>query len=115
NCGLGRIRRIERGIAYRLQRQDGGDFTGAERGVLLPLLHDRMTETVLGGMDEAEALFRSAEPTPLTTVDILGGGREALVVANRGLGLALSDDEIDYLVESFTGLNRNPSDVELMM
>jgi phosphoribosylformylglycinamidine synthase len=115
NCGLERIHRIERGIAYRVRLKDGRAFGSHERGLLLPLLHDRMTETVLAGAEEAEALFRSADPAPLTTVDVVGGGRAALVAANRDLGLALSDDEIDYLVESFTGLNRNPTDVELMM
>ncbi len=115
NCGLERIHRIERGIAYRLRLKDGRVFTDQERAALLPLLHDRMTETVLVNADEAVALFKTAAPTPLTTVDILSGGREALVAANRSLGLALSDDEIDYLVESFATLKRNPTDVELMM
>ncbi|MBZ0070713.1 MAG: phosphoribosylformylglycinamidine synthase [Gammaproteobacteria bacterium] len=115
NCGLDRIRRIERGIAYRLRLTDGRAVTEHERARLLPLLHDRMTETVLTGADEAVALFRTAAPAPLTTVDIVDGGHTALVEANRALGLALSDDEIDYLVESFTGLQRNPTDVELMM
>jgi phosphoribosylformylglycinamidine synthase len=115
NCGLERIHRIERGIAYRLRLKDGRAISDHERAALLSLLHDRMTETVLTSADEALALFRSAEPAPLTCVDILGGGRAALVEANRTLGLALSDDEIDYLVESFTGLQRNPTDVELMM
>ncbi|HWS03190.1 MAG TPA: phosphoribosylformylglycinamidine synthase, partial [Gammaproteobacteria bacterium] len=115
NCGLERIHRIERGIAYRLRLSDGRVFTDQECAALLPLLHDRMTETVLTNADEAVALFKTAAPTPLITVDILGGGREALVAANRSLGLALSDDEIDYLVESFATLKRNPTDVELMM
>ena len=115
NCGLDRIHRIERGIAYRLRLKDGRAVTDHERARLLPLLHDRMTETVLAGAEEAVALFRTADPAPLTTVDVIRGGRAALVEANRSLGLALSDDEIDYLVESFTGLKRNPTDVELMM
>src|SRR5690606_40772792 len=54
-------------------------------------------------------------PAPLSRVDILGGGREALVKANSELGLALAEDEIDYLVEQFTQLERNPTDAELMM
>ncbi len=35
--------------------------------------------------------------------------------ANSELGLALSDDEIDYLLAAFTSAGRNPTDVELMM
>ena len=79
------------------------------------VLHDRMTQTVLSTLDEAEALFRRADPVPAASVDILGGGRDALVEADRRLGLALTFDEIDYLIDSFRGLGRNPRDVELMM
>src|SRR5690606_36515341 len=78
NCGLDRIHRIERGIAYRLRLQGGRTFNEHERAQLVPLLHDRMTETVLAAADEAVALFRTAEPAPLTTVDIVRGGRTAL-------------------------------------
>ena len=74
-----------------------------------------MTETVFASFDEAERLFRHFEPQPLSTVDVLGGGRDALARANREMGLALSEDEIDYLVENFTRMGRNPTDVELMM
>src|SRR5262247_3130386 len=74
-----------------------------------------MTETVLGDFSEAEGLFRRFEPQPLSEVDVLRGGRPALVEANRNLGLALSDDEIDYLAGYFLGERRNPTDVELMM
>jgi phosphoribosylformylglycinamidine synthase len=108
-CGLASIRRIERGIAYAVQGEIRDD------AALLAALHDRMTESVLSKIDEAAALFRTAEPAPLATVDVLGGGRSALVQANRSLGLALSEDEIDYLVEAFAKLGRNPNDVELMM
>ncbi|MEZ5508984.1 MAG: phosphoribosylformylglycinamidine synthase, partial [Gammaproteobacteria bacterium] len=77
--------------------------------------HDRMVEAVFTDLAQAAQLFRTDDPAPLTTVDILGGGRAALATANRTLGLALADDEIDYLVASFTELQRNPTDVELMM
>jgi hypothetical protein len=81
-----------------------------------PLLHDRMTEVALFDLADAEQLFaRRPSRGRCTRVDLLGGGREALVAANGELGLALSDDEIDYLVESFGALGRNPTDVELMM
>ena len=79
------------------------------------LLHDRMTEIVLTNPDDAAALFAEAEPAPLVRVPVLAEGRTALEAANRTLGLALADDEIDYLLENFQKLERDPSDVELMM
>ncbi|MBL34537.1 MAG: phosphoribosylformylglycinamidine synthase, partial [Oceanospirillaceae bacterium] len=110
NCGLSSILRLERGIAYYIEGAKSED-----RDIIASLLHDRMTETVLSSSAAAEALFSHAEPAPLTTVDILAGGREALVEADKNLGLALADDEVDYLVENFNKLGRNPTDVELMM
>ncbi len=114
NCGLGKVLRIERGIAYYLRRESGG-FSNEEMQALLPLLHDRMVEAVMLSLEEAEGLFLREEPRPLRSVDILRGGRAALEEANRAWGLALADDEIDYLVENFTALGRNPNDIELMM
>ncbi|MDO3382940.1 phosphoribosylformylglycinamidine synthase [Gilvimarinus algae] len=111
NSGLFSIKRLERGISYHLQ----GDIQGVERESIKALLHDRMVESVLTDVDAAAGLFDHAEPAPQTTVDVMGGGRDALVTANRELGLALADDEIDYLVENFQKLGRNPVDVELMM
>jgi len=113
NCGLQRIRRIERGVAYYLDAERS--LTDGELSALKPLLHDRMTEAVLEPGDDPAVLFAQAQPAPLMTVNLLEGEREALVAANRELGLALSDDEIDYLLESFNRLARNPTDVELMM
>ncbi|MDX9875444.1 MAG: phosphoribosylformylglycinamidine synthase, partial [Spongiibacteraceae bacterium] len=113
NSGLAAIRRLERGVIYRVSATE--PLSEADRTALMPLLHDRMIEAVLPHLDAASVLFQREEPRPLTTVDIMGGGREALVAANTALGLALADDEIDYLVEAFQGLRRNPTDVELMM
>ena len=115
NCGIGKVRRVERGIIYTLETDSGAFLTAAQRDMLLPLLHDRMTEAVLSDIEDADVLFRHAEPAPLVRVDVLGGGRAALETANRELGLALSDDEIDYLCENFAALGRNPADIELMM
>ena len=115
NCGLNTVHRIERGIAYYVRMADGGKLNDDERNLIKPLLHDRMIETVFCCMDEAEGLFQHEEPRPLRSVDILGGGRDALVAANRDWGLALAADEIDYLVENFSALGRNPNDIELMM
>jgi len=115
NCGLSKVRRVERGIVYTLQTGDGAAPTAEQQELILPLLHDRMTETVLYDIQDAEILFRHADPAPFARVDVLGGGRAALEAANRELGLALSADEIDYLCENFTALGRNPADIELMM
>jgi phosphoribosylformylglycinamidine synthase len=111
NCGLSKIQRIERGIAYYVT----GELSDAEAQQVADLLHDRMTQLVLSNLEAATALFSHAQPKPLTAVDILGGGRAALEQANVELGLALAEDEIDYLVTSFNGLGRNPHDIELMM
>ena len=113
NCGLAKVQRLERGVAYYLA-VDGALGEGPLQRAA-NVLHDRMVESVLHRFEDAEALFRHDEPAPLTLVDVLGGGRDALAKANLELGLALADDEIDYLVQSFVELQRNPSDVELMM
>ncbi len=115
HCGLEAIERIERGIAFYVQKHDASGLTPDDRAALLPLIHDRMTETVLSDFKQAEQLFHHVAPQPLRTVDILGGGAAALDTANREWGLALSGDEIEYLVENFTRIGRNPTDVELMM
>ena len=111
NCGLAKIERLERGIAYYIS----GELSENDRQTVAAVLHDRMTQLVLGALEDAAGLFSHAEPKPLTAVDVLGGGRAALEQANVQLGLALAEDEIDYLVKSFTELGRNPHDVELMM
>jgi phosphoribosylformylglycinamidine synthase len=108
-CGLAGVRRIERGIAYRV--------AGAveDEAALRAALHDRMTESVLASFEEAAGLFVHEEPRPKRVVDVLAEGRPALERANRDYGLALAGDEMDYLLEAFRALGRNPSDVELMM
>ncbi|AQA20364.1 phosphoribosylformylglycinamidine synthase [Halioglobus japonicus] len=113
NCGLQEITRVERGLAYHLALP--ATLSDEQHQAVIGLLHDRMTESVFSRLEDAEALFSHAEPAPMTSVDVLGGGRAALEQADQTLGLALADDEIDYLVESFQQLGRNPNDVELMM
>ncbi|MGJ7460392.1 phosphoribosylformylglycinamidine synthase [Halomonas sp. MA07-2] len=113
SCGLGQVRRLERGIAYRVKLR--GMLSEKAFEAIRATLHDRMTETVLADASDAAQLFAHHEPAPLGSVDILEGGREALVGANVALGLALAEDEIDYLVGAFQQLGRNPTDVELMM
>ena len=118
NCGFA-IRRIERITEFRIRRKAGlvgrGALEPALRDAMAQLLHDRMTESVMFERAAAHALFTELAAAPLEHVDVLAGGRAALEKANVQFGLALADDEIDYLVQAFKGLGRNPSDVELMM
>lgn len=113
NCGLSKIERIERGIVYDISSKTA--LNAGEIQQLDKLIHDRMTQTVISTLSAAGQLFRRAEPKPVSSVDILGAGKQALVEANSEMGLALADDEIDYLFESFSKLGRNPNDIELMM
>ena len=139
-CGLANIRRIERVVAYsidfgpdapvaadvrRLEQTPTGQtslVTSAATGLseaqqrsLAARLHDRMTQAVFPDFASLAALFRHEAPRPMTSVPILAQGRAALVAANTALGLALADDEIDYLVQAFLTLQRDPNDIELMM
>jgi phosphoribosylformylglycinamidine synthase len=109
-CGLRRVRRIERGIAWIARGPALAELLAAA-----DLLHDRMTESVLTSPAEAARLFERAEPAPLATVPVLSGGVDALREADRRLGLALSDDEVRYLADAFRALDRDPTDAELMM
>ena len=111
NCGLEGIERIERGMTVWLE----GRLNDEQKQQWAALLHDRMTESVLPDFQTASKLFHHLESETFSSVDVLGGGKEALVKANTEMGLALSADEIDYLVENYQALQRNPSDVELMM
>ncbi|MCO6412383.1 MAG: phosphoribosylformylglycinamidine synthase [Thiogranum sp.] len=115
NCGLTSVRRIERGIRFDVELEGSATLDEPQLRDVLALLHDRMTESVLGTVDDAQLMFRQAEPAPFISVDVLQGGADALQRANNELGLALSADEIEYLADSFTVLGRNPTDVELMM
>ena len=111
NCGLAHIERIERGMAVSLS----GSLKTDEREQWAALLHDRMTESVLPDFQAAAQLFAQHDSPSFASVDILGGGKDALLAANAEMGLALSSDEVDYLLDNYRALNRNPTDVELMM
>jgi phosphoribosylformylglycinamidine synthase len=110
NSGLADVKRIERGVAYYVS---GGSIKNY--AAIAEPLHDRMTEVMLAGVEAAAALFETADPAELTSIDLLSTGKAALTTANQELGLALADDEIDYLYDAYTGLERDPTDVELMM
>jgi len=114
NCGLAKVRRLEQGAAYYLRGLPAQVDDGLLTAVAAPL-HDPMTQLPWFAMEDARRLFHRAEPGPHRSIDVLGGGRGALAAANGELGLALSGDEIHYLVESFQALGRNPTDVELVM
>lgn len=113
NTGLNEVRRIERATVYWLAGAEA--LSDDDWQQVTALLHDRMTEAVLASPTDTAVLFRQEAPRELAAVDILSGGREALVEANQRQGFALSDDEVDYLVDNFTRLGRNPHDIELMM
>ncbi|MBD2784378.1 phosphoribosylformylglycinamidine synthase [Xenorhabdus sp. DI] len=112
NCGLNQIVRLERGIAYYIQ---GTEMDAGQWQTLSALLHDRMMESVFTQFEQAEVLFSHQQPAPLKQIDVLQSGRAALESANIELGLALAADEIDYLMNAFQTLGRNPTDVELYM
>lgn len=112
NCGLDLLR-LERGIAFYVQ--SSAPLSAAEKAAFKAAIHDRMTETVIEKLDDAQKLYHHADPKPLSSIDILSGGKAALETANNEMGLALSPDEIDYLLENYNKMGRNPTDVELMM
>ena len=115
NCGLAKVVRLERGIAYYVTLQSGAQLSENQEVQLNALLHDRMMESVFNEFTQASDLFASSEPGELTAIDIESGGKAALVNANVELGLALAEDEVNYLFENFTKLGRNPHDIELYM
>jgi phosphoribosylformylglycinamidine synthase len=118
NCGL-QLKRIERITEFHIQLKDGllskATLTPEQLVAVADVLHDRMTESVMRTRDEALGLFTELHPAPMEQVDVLQGGEAALQDANTRWGLALAEDEIAYLVNAFTQLKRNPTDVELMM
>ena len=114
-CGLAGVKRIERVIAYTIDLGPNYSLPATHYSLLQQKLHDRMTQVVFDDLAACAALFRHETPRPLTSVPVLTRGRAALVEADRTLGLALADDEIDYLVKAFTALGRDPHDIELMM
>jgi len=116
NSGLSQIHRIERGIAYYIEFSDKtANFAVSDLATIAAPLHDRMTQAVFTQLENAQQLFVQADAKPFSSVPILEEGKVALEQANKKLGLALADDEVDYLFDSFTKLGRNPNDIELYM
>ena len=110
-CGLKGIKRIERGVIYHFNRK----ILQSELPQILDIIMDKMTESHLENLSNADSLFNEQEPKKFSNIDILSSGKSAIEESNGELGLALSDDEIDYLYNQFSKLNRNPKDIELMM
>ena len=110
-CGLKQIKRLERGIKYHFNRQ----LKPKELEIVLNIIMDKMTESCLNNINNADILFSELEPTPHQDINVTLLGRSAIEKANIELGLALSRDEIEYLYNQFSVLDRNPTDVELMM
>jgi phosphoribosylformylglycinamidine synthase len=119
NTGLKNVLRVERGTLYAIGLKapllGRAGLQPSARALIAAALHDRMTESVLDPRADPATLFAELRGKPMQTVPVLAQGRAALVEANGALGLALSEDEIDYLVDAFTRLARDPTDVELMM
>ncbi|RFO98646.1 phosphoribosylformylglycinamidine synthase [Rhodoferax lacus] len=118
NCGFA-VKRVERLVEYRITLKNPllgkASLSPEQLQAVAALLHDRMTESAMLDRAQANDLFHALQPAPMDHVDVLSGGKAALLDANSRFGLALAADEIDYLVDAFTKLGRNPTDVELMM
>ena len=114
HCGLAAVKRIERGACWFLEFARAQAPDPEQLDQIRHCLHDRMTQAVIPDINEAAMLFTLREPGRLAHIPVGAGGREALLEADAAMGLALSEDEIDYLYEAFTGLGRDPTDVELM-
>jgi len=112
-CGLDAVERIERGICYGLSFK--GRAGDDDLLALAAPLYDRMTEALLRRSGSASLLFETHEPAPLGIVALGDDPRAALDAADTRLGLALSADEIGYLVDNYARLGRDPTDAELMM
>lgn len=115
NCGLTKVLRVERGTCYEFVLKSGTSLSEEQRAEIRSVIHDRMTESVVDADVDPEVIFGEAVGQPMQTVPLMTEGKAALEKANVTLGLALSADEIDYLVNAFNELKRDPTDVELMM
>ena len=105
-CGLTAVRRVEHGLEYCF-----------EQAARIPMenVHDRMTQSVLTKRTQAEGLFVHEDPRPLAHIDFHSDARQSLIEANQNYGLALSEEDLDYLIKAYRKLERGPTDAELMM
>ena len=113
-CELTAIERVERGTVFEFT-PELESFSPQQQHTILSVLHDRMTQTIIDSLTKAENLFLQHDPQPVETIPLLENGVNTLHKANQQFGLALSEDEINYLAENYKNLERDPTDVELMM
>ncbi len=113
NCGLEKVNRVERGVWYQFTLDSA--LTTQEKEKLVSTLHDRMTESVSFSLDDGQKLFIEESKRELMQIPLGKNAKDALSKANQEMGLALAEDEIDYLIENYKALDRAPTDVELMM
>ncbi|KAL5335180.1 CobB/CobQ-like glutamine amidotransferase domain-containing protein [Aspergillus crustosus] len=117
-CGLKKyVKRIERGIKISCLRPKNGEYKADFKDIL----HDRMTQTISESQPDLDLMFSEHSPLPLETVPLSGSDKspkEVLQEANKRMGLALEESEIEYLAEAYGPngpLARDPTDVELFM
>lgn len=108
-CGLAEVARVERGVLYEFP-----DMSEIPESISAHLF-DRMTESLIADLEQIEYIFRHEQPKPLARVNVLESGLEAMKQVDQQLGLALAEDEMLYLLDSYAELGREPTDVELMM
>jgi len=113
-CGLNTIHRVERGICYHIECVDGQILDLQHESQLTSLLYDRMTQSLVS-QNNLDQIFQHSQPAPLVVIPVVTEGLDALLQVNQTLGLGLSQQEIDYLLESYLPLDRNPTDAELVM
>ena len=109
-CGLGQVRRVERGIVWQVEVT-----SACSEQEIAAFLHDPMTESVIVNDADLEQIFQQTDAAPLEWMEILNGGHESLAKASREFGFSFSDDELNYVIDGYRGLGRNPTDAELMM
>jgi len=123
-CRLGNhVERLERGTAFVFTTSDRQPITEEDMSSFAHLIHDRMTQTIQFHPPNEAEFFGHGEARPLKIIDlnpsVAENAKAKLVAANKTLGLALSMDEIDYLIDAYvsgeTAMSRNPTDAELFM
>ncbi|MDA9757378.1 phosphoribosylformylglycinamidine synthase [Pseudomonadota bacterium] len=109
NVGIVGISRIERFYGFKISNLEPNS------NLDLSSVFDRMTQSIYSTAEELAEFFFELDKRGLGEIDIISGGKKALEDANTKYGFAISNDEIDYLLDFYNSINRNPTDAELMM